>query len=50
MSSFVTFRSRRISLTEHSHSSFALVVSCLCVGEDPPPPSGDADVGHQWEI
>jgi hypothetical protein len=50
MSSFVAFGSRRISLTERSRSSFALVVSCLCVGEDLPPPSGDADEGCQWEI
>jgi hypothetical protein len=38
----VAFGSRRISLTERSRSSFTLVVSYLCVGEDLPP-SGNAD-------
>jgi hypothetical protein len=47
----VAFGSRQISLDEHSHSSFAhVVVFCLCVGEDLPPPSGDADEGCQWEV
>jgi hypothetical protein len=51
MSSFVAFRSRRISLVERSRSSFDFVVSCLCVGEDLPPPSSDAaDEGCQWEV
>jgi hypothetical protein len=49
MSSFVVFRSRRISLVERSHSSFALVVFILCVGDDLLP-SDDADEGCQWEI
>jgi hypothetical protein len=31
MSSFVALRSRRISLDERSHSSFAVFVSLLCV-------------------
>jgi hypothetical protein len=50
MSSFVAFGSRWITLAEHSHSIFALVVSCLCVGDDFPPPSGDVDEGYQWEV
>jgi hypothetical protein len=50
MSSFVAFGSQRISLAERSRSSFTLVVSCLCVGEDLPPPSSDADEGYQWEV
>jgi hypothetical protein len=50
MSSFVAFRSRRICLVKRSWSSFALVVSCLCAGEDLPPSSGDANKGCQWEI
>jgi hypothetical protein len=50
MSSFIAFGSQRISLAERSRSSFALVVSYLCAGEDLPPPSGDADEGYQWEI
>jgi hypothetical protein len=50
MSSFVAFGSRWISLAERSHSSLALVVSCLCAGEDLPPSSGDADEGCQCEI
>jgi hypothetical protein len=50
MSGFVTFGSRRISLAEHSYSSFALVVSYLCVGDDLPPSSSDANKGCQWEI
>jgi hypothetical protein len=49
MSSFVTFGPQRISLVEHIHSSFALVISLLCVGADLPP-SGDADEGCQWEV
>jgi hypothetical protein len=49
MSSFVAFRSRRISLAERSHSSFALVVSLLCVCEDLPL-FNDADEGCQWEV
>jgi hypothetical protein len=50
MSSFVAFGSRRISLAECSHSSFAHVVSFLCVGEDLPPSSVDADDGYLWEV
>jgi hypothetical protein len=49
MSSFMLFGSRRKSLAERSCSSFALVVSYLCVGEDLSP-SDDADKGCQWEI
>jgi hypothetical protein len=49
ISSFVALRSRRISLAERSRSSFALIVSFLCAGEDLPP-SGDADEGCQWEV
>jgi hypothetical protein len=45
MSSFMAFGSQLISLAEHSHSSFALVVSCLCAGEDLPPPFGSANEG-----
>jgi hypothetical protein len=47
MSSFVAFGSQRISLAEHCFSIFALIVSCLCVGEDVPPSSGDANEGCQ---
>jgi hypothetical protein len=50
MSSFVAVGSRRIRLAERSRSRFALVVSCLCVGDNLPPSSGDADEGYQWEI
>jgi hypothetical protein len=51
MSSFVSFWSRWISRTERSRSSFALVVSYLCTGEDLPLPSfGDVDESCQWEI
>jgi hypothetical protein len=50
MSSFVAFRSRRISLVERSRSSFALVVSCLCAGENLLPPSDSVDEGCQWEV
>jgi hypothetical protein len=46
MSSFVAFRSRQICLAEHSHSSFALIISYLCVGKDLPP-SDDVDEGCQ---
>jgi hypothetical protein len=49
MSCFVASGSRWISLTERSCSSFALVVSCLCAGEDLPP-SGDTDEGCEWEV
>jgi hypothetical protein len=49
-SSFVAFRSRRISLAERSRSSFALVVSCLCAGENLLPPSDSVDEGCQWEV
>jgi hypothetical protein len=49
MSSFVTFESRQLSLAERSRSSFAPVVSLLCVGVDLPP-SSDADKGCQWEV
>jgi hypothetical protein len=50
MSSFMAFGSRQIRLAERSHSNLALVVSCLCEGEDHPPPSDDTDEGCQWEI
>jgi hypothetical protein len=50
MSSFVAFGSRWISLAERSHLNFALVVSCLCVGEDVSPPFGDANEGYQREV
>jgi hypothetical protein len=50
MSSFMAFGSRWISLAERSHSSFAFVVSLLCVGEDLPPPSGDTDECCQSEV
>jgi hypothetical protein len=50
MYSFMTFGSRRVSLAERIRSSFALVVSYLCAGEDLPPPFGDADEGCQWKI
>jgi hypothetical protein len=50
MSSFMAFGSQRISLTERSRSSFALVISCLGVGKNLPPPPGDADEGYPWEI
>jgi hypothetical protein len=50
MSSFAAFRSRRISHIECSRSSFALIVSYLCAGEDIPSSSGDTDEGCQWEI
>jgi hypothetical protein len=43
MSSFVAFGPRQISLTERSHSSFALVIFFLCAGEDLPPPSDNAE-------
>jgi hypothetical protein len=49
MSSFVAFGPRRISLAEHSRSSFALIVSCLCAGENFPP-FNDVDEGCQWEV
>jgi hypothetical protein len=49
MSSFVAFGLRRISLAECSRSSFTLIVSSLCAGEDLPL-SGDADKDCQWEI
>jgi hypothetical protein len=44
MSSFMAFRSQQISLAEGSCSSFTLFISCLCAGEDLPPPFGDADL------
>jgi hypothetical protein len=50
MSSFMAFGSQRISLTERSRSSFALVISCLGVGKNLPPPPSDADEGYPWEI
>jgi hypothetical protein len=50
MSSFVTFGSRWISLAKRSRSSFTLVVSLLCAGEDLLPSSGDANEGCQWEV
>jgi hypothetical protein len=45
----VIFWSPWISLANHSHSCFALVVF-LCAGEELPPLSGDADEGCQWEV
>jgi hypothetical protein len=50
MSSFVAFGSRQINLAQYSHSSFALIVSCLCTGEDVPPSFGVVDEGCQWEV
>jgi hypothetical protein len=50
MSSFVAFGSRRICLAECSRPTFALVVSCLCAGEDLLPSFSDADEGYQWEV
>jgi hypothetical protein len=50
MSSFVAFESRWLSLAEHSHSIFALIVSLLCAGEDLLSSSGDVDEGCQWEV
>jgi hypothetical protein len=50
MSCLLALESQWISLAERSRSSFALVVSCLCVGEDLPPTFDDADEGYQWEI
>jgi hypothetical protein len=50
MSSFTTFGSQQISLDEQCRSSFALVVSYLCVGQDLPPPSNVTDEGCQWEM
>jgi hypothetical protein len=47
MSSFVAFGSRRISLAERIHSSFAFVVFILCAGDDLPTSFGDADEGCQ---
>jgi hypothetical protein len=50
MSSLLAFRPRQISLTERSRSSFALVVSFLCAGEDLLPSSDDVNEGYQWEV
>jgi hypothetical protein len=50
MSCLVAFGSRRISIAECNRSSFAIVVSCLCAGEDLPPPFSNANEGCQWEI
>jgi hypothetical protein len=51
MPSFVATGSRWISLAERSHSCFALVVSCLCAGEDLlPPPFSDVNEGYQCEV
>jgi hypothetical protein len=50
MTSFMAFESRRICLAERSHSSFTLIVPCLCVSEDLPPSSDDTNEGYQWEI
>jgi hypothetical protein len=50
MSSFMAFGSQRISLVEHSRSSFTLIIFIVCAGEDLPPSSSDADEGCQWEI
>jgi hypothetical protein len=49
MSSFVAFGSWQISLAERSRSSFTLVGSCLCAGEDLPP-SSNVNEGCQWEF
>jgi hypothetical protein len=45
----LAFGLRQISLAKCSHSSFTLVVSLLCAGEDLPP-SNDVDEGFQWEV
>jgi hypothetical protein len=50
MSSFVAFGSQRISLAEHSRSSFALFVSLLCAGFSLSLSSNDAIGGSQWEL
>jgi hypothetical protein len=43
--------SQRISLVERSRSSFcSICFNMMCVGEDVPPSSGDADEGRQWEV
>jgi hypothetical protein len=49
---FVAFRSRWISLVEHSRSSFCFYgfLLHLCAGEDLPPSSVDAGEGYQWEV
>jgi hypothetical protein len=49
MSSFMAFGLRQISLSERRRSSVALVISCLCAGEDLPP-LDDADEAYQWEV
>jgi hypothetical protein len=48
MSSFVAFKSRRISLAERSRSSFALFASLLCAGFSLS--FGDVVGGRQWEV
>jgi hypothetical protein len=45
----VIFWSPQISITEHSHSSFALV-DFMCAGEELLPLSDNADEGCQWEV
>jgi hypothetical protein len=45
MSSLRAFRSQQISLAERSFSNFTLVVYLLCVGEDIPPSSDNANDG-----
>jgi hypothetical protein len=45
----VVFWSPRISLAEHSCSTFTLV-DFLCAGEELLPLAGDADEGCQWEV
>jgi hypothetical protein len=45
----VIFRSPRISLVEHSRSSFALV-DFLCAGEELLPLTDNVDEGCQWEV
>jgi hypothetical protein len=43
MSSFMAFGSRQLSLVVRSRLSFVIIASLLCVGEDLPPYSDDAD-------
>jgi hypothetical protein len=52
MSSFVALRSRRISLDERSHSSFAVFVSLLCADFSLSLSlySSDAIGSRQWEV
>jgi hypothetical protein len=50
MSSFMALRSQQISLAERSCSRIALVVYCLCVGEDVSPSFSNANEGYQWKV